>query len=179
MDRFHRHGDLEDARNADRHVGSPLDRSRPLQVSDVVGAGRREDRSAPAAPTRIRRSRSERLALSEDDQLRRRDRVVGHTIVGAVAIIVFLAMLLIIGSLVTFVVAMAALFVGLRSLTFAMSIGLDDAWGWTRDGGMSSPLRWSDYIVLGGMRWLRRRSRAAADVQAAGAIRMLPPESPH
>ena len=75
-------------------------------------------------------------------------------------------------------VAMAALFVGLRSLTFAMSIGLDDAWGWTRDGGMSSPLRWSDHIVLGGMRWLRRRSRAAVDVQPDGAIRMLPPEPP-
>ena len=119
-----------------------------------------------------------RLAGRDVALQRRRDRVIGHTILGAIAFAVFLAMLLIIGSLGTFVVAVVALFVGLRSFTFALSIALDDAWGWTRDGGMSVPLRWSDHIVLAGMRWLHRRSEAVIVEPTAGAIHVLPPEPP-
>ena len=87
-------------------------------------------------------------------------------------------MLPIIGSVSTFVVATVAFFVALRSLTFATSIGLDDAWGWTRDGGTSVPIRWSDHVVLVAMAWLRRRSNAAIDNPPAGAIQVLPPEPP-
>jgi hypothetical protein len=120
----------------------------------------------------------ERLVGRDVALQRRRDRVIGHTILGAVALAVFLAMLLIIGSLATFVVAVIALFVGLRSFTFALAIALDDAWGWTRDSGMSVPLRWSDHVVLAGMRWYRRRSEAISAETTSGAIHMLPPEPP-
>lgn len=119
---------------------------------------------------------TERLTGRDRAVQRRRDRVIGHIILGAVALAVFLAMLLVIGSLATFVVAVIALFVGLRSFTFALAIALDDAWGWTRDGGMSVPLRWSDHIVLAGMEWFHRRSDAAIVETAAGAIQVLPPE---
>ena len=60
----------------------------------------------------------------------RRDRVVGHAVVGVAAFAVFVGLLPIIGSLGTFVVALAAFYGGLRSLTFAVSIGLGDPWGW-------------------------------------------------
>jgi hypothetical protein len=102
--------------------------------------------------------------------------VIGHTIVGTVSLVVCVAMLPIIGSLATFAIATIAFFVGLRSLTFAVSIGLDDAWGWTRDGGVSAPITWSDHIVLAGMAWLRRRSNATIDRPPVGAIRVLPPD---
>ena len=120
----------------------------------------------------------ERLTGRDRALQRRRDRVIGHTILGAVAFAVFLAMLLVIGSLATFVVAVIALFVGLRSSTFALAIALDDAWGWTRDGGMSVPLRWSDHMVLAGMEWFHRRSEAVVAEATTGAIHVLPPE-PH
>lgn len=168
--------DLNDADSDDRHVRRSVGGTRPLQRSATSGSVHRESRSAPAASDHIRRHVSERIAHREEAERRRRDRVIGHTIVGVVAFVVFVAMLPIIGSLVTFVVATIAFFVGLRSLTFAMSIGLDDAWGWTRDGGMSVPLRWSDHVVLAGMAWLRRRSNAAIDNPPAGAIQVLPPE---
>jgi hypothetical protein len=121
---------------------------------------------------------TERLVGRSVARQHRRDRVIGHTFLGAIAFTVFLAMLLIIGSLGTFVVAVVALFVGLRSFTFALSIALDDAWGWTRDGGMSVPLRWSDHVVLAGMRWFRRRSEAAIVEPTVGAIHVLPPAPP-
>jgi hypothetical protein len=171
------HQDLNDADSDDRHARRSVGRTRPLRRSGTSGLVRRESRSAAAASDRIRRHVTERMAHREQAE-RRRDRVIGHTIVGAVAFVVFVAMLPIIGSLVTFVVATIALFVGLRSLTFAMSIGLDDAWGWTRDGGMSVPIRWSDHVVLSGMAWLRRRSSATIDNPPAGAIQVLPPEPP-
>ena len=176
MDRPRRHGDLNGVRNADRQAGSRGERSRPRQHPAVPASGLRASRSTPVASTNVRPSRSERLRWREEAERRRRDRVIGHTILGAAALSVFLAMLLVIGSLGIFVIAVVALFVGLRSLTFAMSIGLDDAWGWTRDGGMSVPLRWSDHVVLGGLRWLRRRSSAAVDVPASSPVRVLPPE---
>ena len=178
MDSFHRREDPNGVEDIDRHVRSAAERSRPLQRSNTYESGRRGDRSAPFASAHIRRTRSERRARRDEDELRRRERVLGHTILGSVAIVVFLAMLPIIGSLLTFTIAVVALFVGLRSLTFAMSIGMDDAWGWTRDGGMSVPLRWSDHVVLAGMAWLRRRSEATIDGSTAGAIQVLPPEPP-
>lgn len=119
-----------------------------------------------------------RVVQREEARRRRRDRVIGHIIVGAAAFVVFVATLPVFGSLVTFVIAVISFFVGLRSLTFAVSIGLDDAWGWTRDGGMSVPTRWSDQVVLSGMAWLRRRSSAINDKPPTGAIRVLPPERP-
>ena len=102
--------------------------------------------------------------------------MIGHTILGALALAVFVAILPVIGTLATFVVAVVALFVGLRSLTFAVSVWLDDAWGWTRDGGISVPLRWSDHVVLAGMGWIHRRSHAMVEETPSGAVRVLPPK---
>jgi len=172
------HQNLSDADGDDRHVRHSRGSMRLLRRSATSGSVRRESRSTPAASDHIRRLASEQRAHREEGQRRRRDRAIGHTIVGAVAFIVFVAMLPIIGSLVTFVVATIAFFMGLRSFTFAMSIGLDDAWGWTRDGGMSVPIRWSDHVVLAGMAWLRRRSNATIDNPPVGAIQVLPPEPP-
>jgi hypothetical protein len=104
--------------------------------------------------------------------------VIGHTIVGAAALVGFAAMLPIVDSFATFAVSMIALFVGLRSLTFAVSIRLDDAWGWTRSNGMPVPYRWSDHAVLAGMAWLRRRSAATVDSPHSGAVQVLPPRPP-
>ena len=178
MDRFHRHGDLNGAEKVDRHVRSAVDRSRRMERPNTFESVRQEIRSAPVAAAYITTNRSERQARREEHELRRRDRVVGHTMLGAAAFVVFVAMLPILGSLVTFAVAVVALFVGLRSLTFAVSIRLDDAWGWTRDGGMSAALGWSDHVVLAGMAWLRRRSEATIDSPPGGAIQVLPPEPP-
>ena len=168
----------QDADSDDRHVRRSVGRARPLRRSGTSGSIPWETRSAPAASGHIRRQVSERIAHREEAERLRRDRVIGHTILGGMAFVVFLAMLPIIGGLITFVVATIAFFVGLRSLTFAMGIGLDDAWGWTRDGGVSVPIRWSDHVVLAGMAWLRRRSNAIIDTPPAGAVQVLPPESP-
>jgi hypothetical protein len=108
----------------------------------------------------------------------RRDRVIGHAVVGVAAFAVFVGFLPIVGSLGTFVVALAAFYVGLMSFTFAVSIGLGDPWGWTRDGGLSAPLTWSDRVVLAGVAWFRRRSAASVDTPPAGAVRVLAPEPP-
>ncbi len=113
---------------------------------------------------------------SEKRDRLRRDRVIGHAVVGASGFAVFLALLPVMRSLGMFAIAMAAFYVGLRSFTFAISIGLGDPWGWTRDGGATTPLTWSDRAVMVGVAWIRRRSRASIDVPPADAIRVLPPE---
>ena len=116
-----------------------------------------------------RREQTERL---------RRDRVIGHTVAGIAASALFLGLLPIVGSLGTFVVALAAFYVGLRSFTFAVSIGLGDPWGWNRDGGLSTPLRWSEEVVLAGVAWSRRRPAASVDTPPVDAVRVLDPEPP-
>lgn len=81
-------------------------------------------------------------------------------------------------SLTTFAIAMVAFYVGLRSLTFAISIGLGDAWGWIRVGGVAAPLRLSDLVVLAGAAWFRRRSATAVDTPPVAAVQVLPPQPP-
>lgn len=178
MERLHRQAGRSDAETVDRRVRRAAEGPQPLPDSNTHGSVRRENWSAPVRSLHIGRNRLEHLARRDEEELRRRDRVIGHTILGTVASVVFVAVLPFIGSLATFVVAVVALFVGLRSLTFAASIGLDDAWGWAQDGGMSAPLRWSDHAVLAAVGWLRRRSKATVDAPTAGAIQMLPPEPP-
>lgn len=139
---------------------------------------RRQSGSIPTASSHATlRGAKEAARRSERERLLR-DRAIGHVIVGFVALAVFAALLPIIGSLITFAVAMVAFLVGLRSLTFAISIGLDDAWGWDRDGEVTAPPTLSDRVVLAGMEWIRRRSRAAVDIPPAGAVRVLSPEPP-
>jgi len=124
------------------------------------------------------RSTRETGRREERDRLLR-DRVIGHVVVGVAAFVVFTALLSLFGtSLTTFALAMVAFYVGLRSFTFAISIGLGDAWGWDRDGGMAVPLRLSDRVVLVGAAWVRRRSEAAVDIPPVGAVRALPPQPP-
>jgi hypothetical protein len=113
----------------------------------------------------------------ERDRLRR-DRVIGHTILGVAALTVFVATLPIIGGLVMFTLGAAAFYLALRSFTFAISIKLGDPWGWNRDGGLSAPLTWSDRIVIAGMAWLRRRSEVFEETPPAPAVQILPVESP-
>jgi len=105
-----------------------------------------------------------------------RDTVTGHLGVSVISLVILVTMLTLWGSLVTFAIALAALYVGLRSLTFAISIRLGDAWGWTRDGGLTASPTLSDRVVVAGLVWLRRRSASAVDVPSESAIRVLPPE---
>lgn len=175
MNGFQSHQDLNGTSTGDRHMRHAAEGTRPPQRSATREPARPESQGVPAA-SRIRRPTSDRAMRRKEAEQRRRDRVLGHAIVGSVALVVFVAVLPIIGSLTTFAIATVAFFVGLRSLTFAMSIGLDDAWGWTRDGGMSAPIRWSDHVVLAGMAWLRRRSNATIDRPPVGAIHVLPPD---
>jgi hypothetical protein len=74
----------------------------------------------------------------EERERLRRDRVIGHTVLGVAALTVFVATLPIIGGLVMFTLGAAAFYVALRSFTFAISIKLGDPWGWNRDGGLSA-----------------------------------------
>lgn len=161
--------------SGDRYLRRAAEGTRPSQRAGTHEPVRRERQGDPAS-SRIRRQTSVRAVQRREAEQRRRDRVLGHTIVGSMALGVFVAMLPISGSLPTFAIATVAFFVGLRSLTFAMSIGLDDAWGWTRDGGMPEPIKWSDHAVLAGMAWLRRRSNATIDRPPVGAIQVLPPD---
>ena len=110
----------------------------------------------------------------EERERIRRDRVIGHGVVGVAAFAVFVGLLPIVGSLGTFVVAIAAFYVGLRSFTFAVSIGLGDPWGWNRDGGLSTPHRWSEGVVLAGVAWFRRTSAASIDTPPVDAVWVVP-----
>ncbi|MCL1600219.1 MAG: hypothetical protein M3112_01625 [Actinomycetia bacterium] len=106
------------------------------------------------------------------------DRMIGHSIVGVAAFVVFATLLPLMGSLITFAIAMVAFYVGLRSFTAAIIIRLGDVWGWTRDRGATVPFGLSDRAVLAGIEWLRRRSIAAVDDLPDDSIRVLPPEPP-
>lgn len=153
----------------------PRDRWR-LDIGDH-GEQRQSGSLSTATSHATLRGAKEAARRSERERLLR-DRVIGHVVVGVAAFVVFAALASISGSPVTFAATMVAFYVGLRSLTFAISIRLGDAWGWNRDGGVTAPPTWSDRVVLAGIAWIRRRSRAAVDVPTAGAVRVLPPEPP-
>lgn len=118
------------------------------------------------------------LSAREDRERLRNDRVIGHAVLGVAALGLFLVTLPIIGGLVMFVLGIAAFYVGLRSFTFAISIALDDAWGWNRDGGLSAPITWSDRAVVAGMAWVRRRSAVLEETSPATAVGILPGDPP-
>ena len=150
----------------------------PHQHQDgAANAEFRNCRIGNASPYATFHSTKETFRREQRERLRR-DRVIGHAVVGIAALAVFVGLLPIVGSLGTFVVAMAAFYLGLRSFTFAVSIGLGDPWGWNRDGGLSAPLRWSDRVVLAGVVWFRRRSASSVDTPPVGAVRVLAPEPP-
>lgn len=153
----------------------PRDRWR-LDIGDH-GERRQSGSISTASSHATLRGAKEAARRSERERLLR-DRVIGHVVVGVAAFVVFAALASISGSLITFAAATVAFYVGLRSLTFAISIRLGDAWGWNRDGGVTAPPTWSDRVVLAGIEWIRRRSRAAVEVPTAGAVRVLPPEPP-
>lgn len=134
-------------------------------------------RRVAAASTFAKRCRAQRDLRRAEQQRDVRDRVIGHVAIGSGAVAVFVALLPVIGSLAGFAFAIVALYVGLRSFTFAISIRLGDPWGWTRDAGLSAPLAWSDHVALVGVRWLRRRAAATNGIPTNGAVRVLPPGS--
>jgi hypothetical protein len=127
------------------------------------------------AASTVRRARAVSHRVERDPVVS--ERAIGHAIVGIAAFVVFAAIVPLIGGVVTFVLAIATFYVGLRSLTFAISIKLDDPWGWNRDGGMSAPFTWSDRAVLAGIAWFHRRSSAVSEPPPA-AVRVLPFEPP-
>lgn len=131
------------------------------------------------SPT-FHRTLSGAKAAARDAEAKRlvQDRVIGHATVGILAFLLFAALLPSIGSLFTFALAVLAFFVGLRSFTFAVSIGLGDAWGWGRDGGSTAPPRISDRAVLAVAAWFRRGSAASVHPPTDPAVRVLPPEAP-
>lgn len=134
-------------------------------------------RRIAAASTSARLRRAQEDLRRAEKQRNVSDRAIGHAAIGSGAIAVFVALLTVIGSLAGFAFAIVALYVGLRSFTFAISIRLGDPWGWTRDAGLSTPLAWSDHVALAGVRWLRRRAAGARGIPANGAVRVQPPAS--
>jgi hypothetical protein len=136
----------------------------------------RHGRSIPTASSHATLRGAKEAAFRMERERLLRDRVIGHAVVSGAAFVVFVALLPIIGSLNTFVVAVVALYVGLRSFTAAISIRLGDAWGWTRDGGTTAPPTLSDRLVVAGVNWIRRRSMSAVTIPHAGAVRVLPPD---
>ncbi|MEA3502721.1 MAG: hypothetical protein U9R47_08100 [Actinomycetota bacterium] len=54
--------------------------------------------------------------------------MIDHAVASVAAFIVFATVSPFMGSLITFAIAMVAFYLGLRSLTFAVSIRLGDAW---------------------------------------------------
>jgi len=120
------------------------------------------------AKTATRHGEGERLV---------RERVIGHTVAGALASIVFVAVVPLSGGVFGFSIAVIALYVALRSFAFAVSVRLGDVWGWTRDDGAAVRPTFSDRVVLAAMGWLRRRSAATVDAEPSGAVRVLPPTS--
>jgi hypothetical protein len=131
------------------------------------------------SPT-FHRTLSGAKAAARDAEAKRlvQDRVIGHAIVAILAFLLFATLLPAIGSLLTFALAIFAFFVGLRSLTYAVSIGLGDAWGWGRDGGFTAPPRFSDRVVLAVAGWFRRGSAVNVELPTDPAVRVLPPETP-
>lgn len=107
-----------------------------------------------------------------------RDTSIGHAVVGVSALVALAATFPAIDNLTMFVIAMLLFYLGLRSLTFAMSVKLGDVWGWTRDSGVAQPPLLSDRVVRAGMAWLRRRSVVAIDAEPVPAVRVLPPRPP-
>lgn len=158
-----------------RVAGGPRDRW--LLEVDESGS-QRHRRGVPTVSSYATLRGAKEAAHRANRERLRRDRVIGHAVVSVAAFIVSATVLPFMGSLIAFAIAIVAFYVGLRSLTFAVSIRLGDAWGWTRDGGLTAPPRLSDRIVLRGMVWLRRRTEAAVDVPTAGAVHVLHPEPP-
>ena len=75
-----------------------------------------------------------------------------------------------------FVLAIGALYLALRSFSYAVSVILGDVWGWTRDRGEPARFTWSDRAVLFVMEHLRLRTINAIDVDPDEGVRVLPPD---
>lgn len=143
--------------------------------------GWRLEVAAPVASTRrnwvidsLHGSRRRALATAEElERLRtRRLRITGHLAFGSVAAIVFVAVSSSMDSLGDFVVAMLAMFLGLRAFVSAVSVRLADAWGWQRDDG-APRVTCRDRLVIWVLDAVRRHP--ATQGTESTAVRVLPP----
>lgn len=105
----------------------------------------------------------------------KRVRVLVHGLVGVAAAAVFAAGAASLNGLLTFVVTMTALYLALRSFVTAIAVWLSDAWGWTRDGGISwRPGRLEAFLLdLADKRQMELIQSPSAG--ASSPVRVLPP----
>jgi len=136
----------------------------------------RRGRSATTSYSSVRDAKA--AARRAELERLRRDTVIGHATVGFLTLLAVAALFPTIGNLTTFTVVMLLFYVGLRSLTFSVSVKLGDAWGWTRDGAIVPAPRISDRLVRIGIGWLRDRFVTAIDTQPEPNVRVLPPGPP-
>lgn len=152
--------------------------SRPrwrLELGEPLAVGRAIRARYPSVHGSVKGAK-EQARRAERDRFRQA-RVIGHAVVGVVALVASVVLLPLMASIPGFVAAMGAVFVAIRSLTFAVSIKLGDPWEWTRDHGEPERITWSDRAVLAMMEGFRRRTSAASSVNPSSAIQALPPES--
>ena len=171
---------LEDAEgfvSGEHHIRRIGDASRYRWRLDTRGhTARAQSGIATTTYASLRDAKAAADRADRDSLLR--DTVVGHAVLGVAALVVLTALLPTVGNLMTFVAAMFLFYVGLRSLTFSISLKLGDAWGWTRDGGTTQPPRLSDRVVRAGIAWIRRTSTVAIDTEPEANVRVLPPGPP-
>jgi hypothetical protein len=124
--------------------------------------------------------RTRREAASVAEQLEgvrtRRLRIAGHVGVGIVASFVFVAAASMMDSLGDFVVAMVAMFVGLRAFVNAISVRLGDAWDWHRSNGVRREA-WADRFVARALDAVQRSQARGGSEGSSSAVRVLPPTS--
>lgn len=146
--------------------GWRIEVARRISVSDsrwVVRSSHATRREAMAVVEELVRVRAKRA------------RVLGHLAVGAVAAAACAVLVDAMSSIATFVLAVIALFIALRSFAAAVAILLADAWGWSRDDGS---VRGPGLLERLSVRVADRHARQVAE-DAAGdpdaGVRVLPP----
>jgi len=105
---------------------------------------------------------------------RRRARVSGNVAAGVVACAAFAAVSGSVSSIGSFVIAMLAIFVALRSFAAAVGVLLADAWGWSRDPGDPHRLGILEQLALRVADW-RSALIVRRGIDPPQAVWVLPP----
>lgn len=155
------------------------DRSRHPWRLDIVDVAEQAGGRGALAPTFHRTlGGAKAAALRAERERRERRLLVGHAIVGVAASLIFAGLITIPGSVVTFVAALIALYIAVRSFTSMVVVTTGDAWWWARDDGAPVLPTVADRLVSAGMHWVGNRSRAVVDTEPPAAVHVLPPEPP-
>lgn len=147
---------------------------RPWRLDASSETARQHGRDGVVLSFHASLSDAKRAAGSHEQERLEQVRVVGHVVVGVLASGVFAALVPIVTSVPRFVIAVVAVYVAVRSFTFAISIKLGDSWGWTRDGGLATPSMFTDRAILIGARFIPERPAEILAPEPSGAVNVLP-----